>query len=69
MAALLGGAITNELAFTGSSYLFKFIGGDVERKRHDLATEQLQKDRDEWNQKRVQQLDYANRKLRERSRR
>lgn len=65
MAAMLGGAFANAIAFTGSSYLFRLIGGDAERERHDLATEQLQKDRDEWNQNRLQQLDYVNRKLRE----
>ena len=63
---MLGGAIANALAFTGSSFLFKLIsGGDPERERHDLALEQLQHDRDDWNQKRLHQLDYANQKLRE----
>ena len=65
MAGVLGGAIANALAFTGSNYLFKLIGNDAERERHDLALEKLQRDRDEWNQKRLQQLDYANQKLRE----
>jgi hypothetical protein len=58
MAAMLGGAIANALAFTGSNYLFRLIGDDTERKRHDLAIENLQRDRDEWNQQRLQQLDY-----------
>ena len=65
MAAMIGGALANAFAFTGSSYLFRVLFDDTERKRHDLAIEQLQKDRDEWNQKRLQQLDYVNEKLRE----
>ena len=43
---LLGRAIANALAFTGSSYLFHSLSKDSinkERKRHDLAVEQLQK--------------------------
>ena len=64
-ATMVGGAITNALAFTGSSFFFNMISGDAERKRHDLALEKLQRDRDEWNQKRLQQLDYVNQKLRE----
>ena len=64
-ATMVGGAITNALAFTGSSFFFNMISGDAERKRHDLALKKLQRDRDEWNQKRLQQLDYVNQKLRE----
>ena len=62
---MVGCAITNALAFTGSSFFFNMISGDAERKRHDLALEKLQRDRDEWNQRRLQQLDYVNQKLRE----
>lgn len=62
---MIGGALTNAFAFTGSSYLFRVLFEDKERRRHDLALEQLQRDRDEWNQKRLQQLDYVNKKLRE----
>ena len=45
------------LAFTGSSYLFSRLSKDsidAERKRHDLAIEQLQKAQIEWAQKRQQ---------------
>ena len=65
MAAMVGGALVNAFAFTGSGYLFRVLFDDKERKRHDLALEQLQRDRDAWNQKRLQQLDYVNQKLRE----
>ena len=43
---LIGGALANALAFTGSSYLFSRLSKDSvdkERKRHDLEIEQLQK--------------------------
>ena len=43
---LIGGALANALAFTSSSYLFLRLSKDnidKERKRHDLAIEQLQK--------------------------
>ena len=43
---LIIGALANELAFTGSSYLFHRLSADnidAERKRHDAATEALQK--------------------------
>ena len=43
---LIGGALANVLAFTGSSYLFHRLSKDsidVKRKRHDVTIEQLQK--------------------------
>ena len=43
---LIRGALANALAFTGSSYLFTRLSKDSidkERKRHNLAIEQLQK--------------------------
>ena len=46
VAMLIRGALADALAFTSSSYLFSRLSKDsidAERKRHDLATEQLQK--------------------------
>ena len=46
VAMLIGGALANALAFTGSSYLFHRLSKDsidAERKRHDAAIEKLQK--------------------------
>ena len=46
VAMLIGGALANALAFTGSSYLFHRLSTDninAERKRHDSAIEKLQK--------------------------
>ena len=42
---LIGGALANALAFTGSSYLFHRLSKDsidAERKRHDVVIEKLQ---------------------------
>ena len=42
---LIGGALANALAFTGSSYLFHRLSAgntDAERKRHDAVIENLQ---------------------------
>ena len=52
---LIGGALANALAFTGSSYLFHRLSADyidAERKRHDAAIETLQKAQIEWTDKR-----------------
>ena len=51
IAMLIGGALANALAFTGSSHLFSRLfkdGIDAERKRHDEAIERLQKAQIEW---------------------
>ena len=64
---LIGGALANALAFTSSSYLFSRLSKDSidkERKRHDLAIEQLQKAQIEWAQKRQEQIDFINKQLR-----
>ena len=60
---MVGGALTNALAFTGSNFLFSSMASSAERKRHDLALEQLQRDRDEWNQARLERIDYINMQL------
>ena len=70
MASLLvlgASAAINALAFSGTNFLFsKFSDhGEEERKRHDLAIEELQKDRDEWNKERISRLDFINKRLRE----
>lgn len=65
LVMMVGGALTNALAFTGSNFIFSKLSSDAERKRHDLAIEKLQFDRDEWNEQRLKYLDYANNKLKE----
>ena len=64
---LIGGALANALAFTGSSYLFHRLSADnidAERKRHDLVIEALQKAQIEWTHKRQQRIDFINNQLR-----
>ena len=67
VAILIGGALVNTLAFTGSSYLFHRLSKDsidTERKRHDVAIEKLQAAQIEWAHKRQQRIDFINNQLR-----
>ena len=64
---LIGVALANALAFTRSSYLFHRLSMDSidkERKRHDLAIEQLQKAQIEWTHKHQQRIDFIDNQLR-----
>ena len=72
MASLLfpvSGAVVNVLAFSGTNFVFSRLmdHGEEERKRHDLAEEQLQKARDQWNEDRMERLDFINKRLREKN--
>ena len=67
VAMLIGGALANALAFTGSSYLFQRLSKDsidAKRKRHNAAIEQLQEAQIEWAHKRQQKIDFINNQLR-----
>ena len=58
---LVGCAMVNALAFSGSNYLFSmFRSSDLneERKRHDQAVEQLQAAQTKWSRKRTERLDW-----------
>ena len=60
---LIGGALVNASAFTGSNYLFSRLSResiDTERKRHDKAIEDLQRAQINWAKKRQERLDYIN---------
>ena len=60
---LIGGALINSLAFSGSNFLFSSLSKesiDKEQKRHDKAIEDLQRAQIEWAKKRQEQLDYIN---------
>ena len=60
---LIGGALVNALAFTGSNYLFIRLSResiDTERKRDDKAIEDLQRAQINWAKKRQERLDYIN---------
>ena len=63
---LLGGALANALAFSGSNFLFKMLGHtgvDAERRRHDLALEKLQAAQQKWAKDRANRLDWINEEL------
>ena len=60
---LIGGALINALAFSGSNFLFSSLSKesvDKERKRHDKAIEDLQRAQIEWAKRRQERLDYIN---------
>ena len=66
LLAMGASAAVNALAFLGTNYIFsKFSDhGEAEQKRHDIALEDLQRDRDKWNQERLKRLDFINKRLR-----
>ena len=58
---LVGCAMVNALAFSGSNYLFYMLRSfdlNKERKRHDQAVEQLQAAQAKWSRKRTERLDW-----------
>ena len=63
---LIGGAIINALAFSGSNFLFNSLSKESinkERKRHDKAIEDLQRAQIEWAKKRQERLAYINNEI------
>ena len=62
---MAGGALINALAFSGTNAAFSLLGdhGGAERKRHDLAMEQLSKAREKYSEERQQRLDYLNKTI------
>ena len=64
---LVGCAMMNALAFSGSNYLFSMLrSSDLndERKRHDQAFEQLQAAQVKWSRKWTECLDWISEDLR-----
>ena len=67
IAMLIGRALVNALAFTGSSYLLHRLSSDnidAERKRHNAAIEKLQAAQIEWTHKLQERIDFINKQLR-----
>ena len=70
---MIGGAVLNAAAFTGSNYLAKYIAGDsgkaalAEKTRHDKALEAYNASMEKYNQERAQLLDWieTNREIKE----
>jgi Flp pilus assembly protein TadB len=66
LAVIVGGAVVNALAFSGSNYIFSKMGkeeSEAERKRHDLAAEKLAEAQQQYEKNRIERLDYINEKL------
>ena len=65
LAVMAGTALVNALAFSGTNAAFSLLGdhGSTERKRHDIAMEQLSKAREDWNRDRQERLDLINKTL------
>ena len=71
IAIIIGGAILNAAAFTGSNYLAKYLAGDggkaalAEKKRYDKAMEAYQAAMAKYNRERTQLFDWieTNRKI------
>jgi len=67
VALMIGGALVNALAFTGSNFLFSKMGknndAEAERKRHDKAVEQLEAAQTKWTEQRTERLDFINDEL------
>lgn len=64
---LVGGALVNAVAFSGSNFLFSMLrdsGTLEEQKRHNEAVEQLQSAQAEWSKARTERLDWINEELR-----
>jgi hypothetical protein len=66
IAMMIGGALVNALAFSGSNWLFSSLRGnqvDEERLRHDKAVEQLNAAHEAWSRKRTERLDWLNQQI------
>ena len=70
IAMMVGGAVVNALAFSGSNYLFSKLNrhdSTEEIKRHNAAMEELTKARDAWNKKRTQRINFINEQFKRQS--
>jgi len=66
--ALVGGAVVNAVAFSGSNYLFGKIRENrslEESERHNKQMEQYTKQQEEYNRKRAENIDWLNKRFRE----
>ena len=67
VAMMIGGALVNALAFTGSIFFIlktrEKNDAEAERERHDKAVEQLEAAQAAWSQKRTQRLDFINEEI------
>ena len=62
----IGGAVVNALAFSGTNFVFGRLTNHG-AKVQNLAEEKLQRARDKWNEDQMKQIDFINKKLREKN--
>ena len=71
VAMMIGGAVVNALAFSGSNYLFSHMGksddAEKERERHDKAVEQLEAAQTAWNKKKDAEIRFYQRSNKKRT--
>ena len=62
-------SVFSATAFGGANLAFSILTdhGVEERKRHDLALKKLQRASEKWNEVRMKQLDFINKRLREKN--
>ena len=67
IALLIGGAVVNALAFTGSNFLFSQLKPDsaalAEKERHDRALEDFQQAQAEYSRERQEKYNLMNQRL------
>ena len=66
IAMMIGGAVVNALAFSGSNFGFSLLDISKDLKgtiRHNAAIEKFHQARDHWNQKRIGRVDHINETL------
>ena len=64
LVMMIGGAVINALAFSGSNYMFSKMQDD-DRKRHNKALESLAIAQDVYEKRRLAQIDFINDTLRQ----
>ena len=62
IAMMIGGAIVNAVAFSGSNYLFSSMNNE-DAKNRKKAREKLLKAKEEFEEKRISRLDFINEEL------
>eukprot|EP00745_Piridium_sociabile_P027429 TRINITY_DN441_c0_g2_i10.p2 TRINITY_DN441_c0_g2~~TRINITY_DN441_c0_g2_i10.p2 ORF type:complete len:136 (+),score=9.96 TRINITY_DN441_c0_g2_i10:1137-1544(+) len=65
LAMVVGGAVVNALAFSGSNYMFSKLQSKEERIRHNKAIEQLAAAQNVYEKQRIEQLDFINETLKQ----
>ena len=66
IAIIIGGALANALAFSGSNFLFSTMSKksiEKEQKRHDKAIKDMQRAQTDWTKKRQERLDCITNKI------